>query len=184
MDYKRTAKAFATLVILGFLAAYGSCAAYYLPSTEKVTLTGTEIKRLDSKDGSILHDVRYLQGRTLNGESIVFRNEDTRWGFPFYFKFNAADLSSEVANIVRNEPEAVVLVSYYGGRSQMLDLYPNTISFKKVPKDYTHVPIFNIVFVVLSLAVVIGVVVFSRRKLVQLGEWWAKKRAPAATAAK
>lgn len=178
MDYKRTAKTFATLVILAFLAAFGSCAAYYLPSTEKVTLTGTEIKRLDSKDGSILHDVRYLQGRTLDGQSIVFRNEDTRWGFPFYFKFNGADIASEVANIVRNEPDAIVLVTYYGARSQMLDLYPNAISFKKVPREYTHIPIFNIVFGVLALTLVIVLVVFTRRKLVQLGEWWAKKRAP------
>src|SRR5688572_27156731 len=130
MDINRTLR-WASFVLLALIfASLAIAGAYYLPSTEKVYLTGTEIKRLDAKDGSILHDVRYLQARHLDGSNVVFRNEDTRWGFPFYFKFDAADMASEASNIVRNEPDTVVLVTYYGVRSRVFDLYPNAVSFK------------------------------------------------------
>src|SRR5262245_51344385 len=129
MDVKRTARLIFWLLVLALVGAVGSCAAFYLPSTQKVYLTGAEIKRLDSKDGTLLRDIRYIQARTLDGENLVFKNEDTRWGFPFYFKFNSADLASETANIVRNDPDAIVLVSYYGIRSRVFDLYPNAVSF-------------------------------------------------------
>lgn len=180
MDLKRGARISGVFVIIGITVMAVSFAAFYLPSTEKVYLTGTEIKRLDSKDGSLLHDVRYLQARKLDGENVVFKNEDTRWGFPFYFKFDAADMSSEAASIVHNDPDAVVLVTYYGVRSRVLDLYPNAVSIRKVPKEYVHVPVFNIVFVVVLIALCLAMFFLLRRQLRRLGEWWAKKRgAPA-----
>jgi hypothetical protein len=182
MDIKRAARWLSLGLALVVALGFATCAGFYLPSTEKVHLTGTEIKRRDAKDGSISHDVRYIQARRLDGENIVFRNEDTRWGFPFYFKFDAADLASEAANVVRNDPDAVVLVTYYGLRSRVFDWYPNAVSFKQVPKDYVHVPVFNIAFVVVVIALCVFVVVLARRQWRRLGDWW-KKRGEA-TAAK
>jgi hypothetical protein len=177
MDVKRSAKIVFFVLLSLVLLGFGACAAFFLPSTEKVYLTGTEIKRLDATDGSLLHDVRYIQARKFDGSNIVYRNEDTRWGFPFYFKFDAADMASEAANVVRNDPDAVVLVTYYGVRSRVFDLYPNAVSFKKVPKDYVHVPVFNAVFFTLLVALIILTFVVLRRQLRRLAEWWAKRRA-------
>ena len=177
MNYARVARWTAVAILLALFGAFGSCAGFYLPSTEKVYLTGTEIKRLDAKDGSLLHDVRYIQARKIDGGNIVFRNEDTRWGFPFYFKFNSSDLASEAQGIANNDPQAVVLVTFYGVRSQVLDLYPNAVSFKKVPKEYVHVPIFNIVFFVLLVVLCALVFLFTRKQIRRLGEWWAKRKA-------
>lgn len=158
------------------LASYATCSAYFLPSTEKVHITGIEVKRLDAKDGSILHDVRYVQARKLDGESLVFRNEDTRWGFPPYFKFNAADLASDAANAARAQPEDVFLVTYYGIRSQLLDTYPNLVAFEKVDREHVPVPIFNVVFVLVTAVLAIVAVVWTRRRIAQLAAWWTKVR--------
>jgi len=176
MDVKRTAKLSGLVVLLSLLVGFGSCAAYFLPSTEKVHLTGTEIKRKDAKDGTPLHDVRYIQAQTLSGESIIFANEDTRWGFPFYFKFNASDLSAEAANIAKATPEATILVTSYGVRSQVFDLYPNAVGLRQVAPTYVSVPIFNIVFCLALLTLLIVLWVSSRRQIARAQAWWGEKR--------
>jgi amino acid transporter len=178
MDVKRGAKITGWLILLFALAGVCSCAAFFLPSTEKVRLAGTEIKRLDAKDGTPLHDVRYIQAQKIDGSSLVFRNEDTRWGFPFYFKFDSADLAGEAQNIVKSQPEAVILVTYYGFRSQVLDLYPNIVSLKAVDSAYVHVPIFNIVFCLVVFGLIIFVFVKMRRTIGRTQAWWASRSPP------
>ena len=42
-----------------------------------------------------------------------------------------------------------VRVRYYGWRINIFSLFPNAVSLKIVDKDYTHIPVFNIVFLIL-----------------------------------
>ena len=95
---------------------------YNLPRTDVVQFTGTDVKRMDRKDpnsGSSTRDVRYLNAITRTGKIRVFRNEDTGWGWPPYFKFNSADLSAEAQSLMQNPGKPWARVRYYGWRIKM-----------------------------------------------------------------
>jgi predicted small lipoprotein YifL len=142
------------LVAMGLvLAGLGTCGTLYLPRTEKVNITGVEVK---FGQGAQPQDTRYLLTQTVSDkETAVFRNEDTRFGWPPYFKFNAVDLSGEAARIEKNEPNAVVLVTYYGLKSNVLGLQPNVVSMRVVDAGYEHFPLFNIVVSALAVLLVL-----------------------------
>jgi len=141
------------VLIIGFLH-------YNLMRTDVVYITGTDTTRMDKnkKDASpkkssgtisITRDVRYINTITRKDKIKVFRNEDTGWGWPPYFKFDSADITAEAHSAASKNPKPWVLVKYYGWRIHMLSMFPNIISMKVVDKDYNHFPLFNIV--VLSL---------------------------------
>ena len=151
------------------VVAVGGFLHYNLPRTEVVQITGTEVKRIDRKDpekGQRTRDVRYLNTVTRDGKVRVFRNEDTGWGWPPYFKFHSADLTAEAQRIIREVDDPWVRVRYYGWRSNVLSLFPNAVSLKIVDEDYTHIPLFNIVFLTLLGASVLFLV----RRIRRLGE--------------
>jgi hypothetical protein len=133
---------------------------YYLPSTTLVRITGHEVKRMDTgRDSStgqdITRDVRFMYAKgTEDGNDYAFRNEDTGWGWPPYFKFDSGDLAAKANNISATEPEATALVTYYGWRITYLDMYPNMVDLRVVEPGYTHIPVLKI----LLLALIIGVV--------------------------
>ena len=89
---------------------------YYLPSTRKVQVTGTDVKRTDTAmadDTITSRDVRLINTRDpIDGETYVYHNEDTRWGWPPYFKFDSGDLAGDADNIMAHQPNATVLVTY------------------------------------------------------------------------
>jgi len=126
---------------------------YYLPSTRKVQVTGTDVKRTDTAavdDTITSRDMRLINTRDpIDGETHVYRNEDTRWGWPPYFKFDSGDLAGDAANIMAHQPNATVLITYYGWRIPMMDLYPNATHLEIVDPRYTHIPVFNIAFLLL-----------------------------------
>lgn len=155
------------LIGAGFLA---STFYYVLPKTEKVHLSGTEVKR--TEDGTANHDVRYVQTVTLDNQAAVFRNEDTRWGWPPYMKFNSADIAAQATAMARDNPSATVLITYYGARDRILSWYPNVVKMEIVTADYQHVPIFNIVFFVVLFSVLTAVYVWTRRRLGRLRDRW------------
>lgn len=152
-------------VILLLLAAV---LHYNLPRTSVVQVMGTDVKRMDSKGETIkdvegqevqtssVRDVRFINTVGKNGKPQVFRNEDTRWGFPPYLKFNSADITAQAQTFSTSAEKPWVLVKYYGWRIRMLDSFPNVISMKQVTENYTHFPLFNILF----LTVLVGVGVF------------------------
>ncbi len=154
-------------ILIAFLfVGFMSCAhATFLPWTEKVIITGTEVKRLDATEQSpTVRDRRYiLAARVSDGEPLSFANEDTRWGWPPYLKFNSADLSAQAQEIVQKQKDAVVLVKAYGYRSTVLDEFPNVISMRVVDKDYVHIPVFNILFYVVVFGLLGAVIYFLRR---------------------
>ncbi len=110
---------------------------YYLPEKQLVTVTGGEVKRVD-KDGPIgadnpadgpTHDVYFIYTRLENGQVRVFSNEDTRWHFPFYFKFNSADIQAKAISEASLNKKAVL--SSYGWRFNILSMFPNTLDVKE-----------------------------------------------------
>ena len=117
-----------------------------------VQITGTDVKRIDRGDkeqSQKTRDVRYINTVTRSGKIKVFRNEDTGWGWPPYLKFDSADQTAEAQTILQNPDNPWVRVRYYGWRIQVFSLFPNAISIKVVDEDYTHIPVFNIVFLTL-----------------------------------
>ena len=174
---RRIALVVAGLVVLGWVLG----SVYYLPSHEKVHITGTEVKREDftrpdgTKDS---RDVRYIMAETLKGKVKAFRNEDTGWGFPFYFKFDSGDLSAQASAIARNQPDAVVLVSYYGMRAHLASLYPNALSLDVVDSEYEPFPLF--VFLYIATCFALGVLGYlGVRRLMQWRPF--KKKEPSSS---
>ena len=138
---------------------------YNLPRTEVVQITGTDVKRIDRSDkeqSPQTRDVRYINTVTRSGKVRVFRNEDTGWGWPPYFKFDSADQTARAQTVMQSPDDPWVRVRYYGWRIQVFSLFPNAVSIKVVDKNYTHIPVFNIVFFVLLAAGIVLLVRFGR----------------------
>jgi hypothetical protein len=128
--------------------------AYSLPSYIKVHVTGTEVTRKDvekSTGETMTVDVRHVMAEDLDGEPHMFRNEDTGWGWPPYFKFDTGDLAAQANNYKVDGRDEIVLVKYYGFRIRMLSTFPNIVSMKTVRADYQPIPWFTIVFVAVNL---------------------------------
>jgi len=152
-------------VVLAVLIAvlFASSLYYYMPRATKVTISGTDVKRMDRKGAKPgqdqTRDVRFVYATEVDeGKALAFRNEDNGW----YFKWDSGDIAAEAMSMAQAETadmtgdkKDVVLVKYYGARVPMLDLYPNIVSLKKVPKDYVYIPVFNIIFLIVLLALFI-----------------------------
>ncbi len=174
-------KRFALAVFVVFVVLYALAASYYLPRTALVHVTGTEIKRQDlqAKDGSKqTSDVRYVMtSRVDDGKAMVFRNEDTGWGWPPYFKFDSGDLAGEAMNLSKDDDKSIVLVTYYGWRTNLLSMFPNVVSLEEVGEGHEHIPIFNIAFLIFSIVFFIVLLIYARK----LSRWRpGKKKAEAA----
>ena len=143
---------------------------YNLPRTVVVQISGTDVKRIDKKNSSDKNqsnnntsakaarqtsDVRFINSMSRSGKTIVFRNEDTGWGWPPYLKFDSADLTAEAQAFSADQAKPWVLVKYYGWRIKVFSMFPNAVNLKVVDRDYSHFPLFNIVFFVLLITVVL-----------------------------
>lgn len=132
----------------------------YLPSTVLVHVTGSDVKRMDTGQDTasgqaITRDVRFIYAKGAESErDYVFRNEDTGWGWPPYFKFNSGDLAAKANNIKQTQPDATVLVTYYGWRITYFDLYPNMVNLEVVEPGYAHIPIVKILILIVIIAAV------------------------------
>ena len=160
---KWTFWALVVLLIGGFLH-------YTLPRHVTVRIVESEVRRVeapgwtgifwggaepsDASTGS--RDVKFVSGVYENGKPLVFRNEDTGWGWPPYFKFNSSDVQARAADLTSNTSAPQwTSVRYYGWRNQLLSIYPNVLGLKAVDgPGYTVIPWFNIV-VLTGLVVVV-----------------------------
>lgn len=155
---------------------------YVLPQHDVVKVTSTEIIRTDFSglnrmfyaqpdSGSAAQPTRDL--RLINTQKqdtwllgfvprdsssvMVYRNEDTGWIWPPYFKFDSADLQAEAANLARGDEWA--LVTHYGWRVRWASIYPNAVGLRTIPgPDVSIVPWFNIFFFIFLM----GAIVFVR----------------------
>jgi hypothetical protein len=144
---------------------------FYLPGTDVVRVTGTDVKRMD--DGGdrekrkgmpvVTRDVRFINTVTESGKVRVYRNEDTGWGWPPYFKFDRADVTAKATAVLKSNKEQWVAITSYGWRIQLFSMFPNITSMKVVPKGYVQIPYFNIFFfLVLGAGIFFGVRWFRR----------------------
>ena len=123
---------------------------YVLPEKTNANVTGVEVKRVD-KDGPIgrenpadgpTTDVYYIYTSQPDDEVRVFRNEDTRWSWPWYFKFNSADVQAK-AKTLEFEKKTARLTSY-GWRINILSQFPNVTKIEVVDADASSFSFFQI----------------------------------------
>jgi len=154
-----------TLVIL-FVVTLGGVMHYVLPRHDIVRIIGVET-RLETLGfnrifyaavptgmaDSTTRDVRYIEAVRPRGTERVYRNEDTGWIWPPYFKFNSSDMQARARDLVStSDSPRWVRVSYYGVRSNLLSIYPNAIRVRVVDgPDASTLPVVRIIgFVVLG----------------------------------
>ena len=163
------------LLVLLFAAAFFH---YVLPQHDIVKVTSTEIIRTDfggfnrlfyaqADSGAAEQTTRDL--RLINTQKqdtfllgfvqrdsdsvMVYRNEDTGWIWPPYFKFDSSDLQAEAANLARGDEW--VVVTHYGWRVRWASIYPNAVGVRVVSgPDVNIIPWFNIMFFVFLLIAV------------------------------
>jgi hypothetical protein len=164
-------------VILGAVLLIVSAGAlglfYVLPQHEVVLITGGEVKRVDH-DGVInaenpadgpTRDVYFINTEHPDAKDVmVYRNEDTGWSFPWYFKFDSADIQAKAQGYSRNA-EQLALIRYYGWRIKILSVFPNVTDIEATNSREEPFPLFNTVFLSLIALVLIVVAVFIKRRL-------------------
>ncbi|MFC0199716.1 DUF1523 family protein [Paracoccus rhizosphaerae] len=78
-------------------------------------------------------DVRFIDTVRPNGRVFVYRNEDTGWVWPPYFKYDSANLHAEATNLQSTSRDPIwVSITAYGWRMPWLSTYPNAISINTV----------------------------------------------------
>jgi uncharacterized protein DUF1523 len=137
---------------------------YTLPQRDIVRVTNTEVRRVDFGENSLFwaapdtgtatqtnRDVRFIEAFYDNGKPMVFRNEDTGWGWPPYFKLDSSNLQAEARDFVSTkEAPQWVAITHYGWRNEYFTIYPNAVGVKPVAgPDVVLVPWVNIVILVL-----------------------------------
>ncbi len=117
--------------------------------------TGTGVETTTSS-----RDIRYIDGVYADGSTITYRNEDTGWFWPPYFKWDSSTLQAEATNAARDSKEWVA-VTHYGWRLPIFSIFPNAVSIHPVEgPDVRLIPWINII--ILS---VLAFVAFMIRKM-------------------
>jgi hypothetical protein len=145
-------------VVIGFLH-------YTLPQHDVVRIVGTYQERQDLSDwtrifwatpddqatGLINRDVQFIQAVKANGKEVVYRNEDTGWSWPPYFKFDTANLLARAQDMIStSENPKWAVVTHYGWRNIYVSSFPNAVNIKPVAgPDVRIIPWFNIFFFVM-----------------------------------
>ncbi len=134
---------------------------YILPQRDIVRIIDAYEKRQDFGVNSIFwanpdagttklpsRDVRFIDTVMPDGSVMVYRNEDTSFSWPFYFKFDSADINAQAKELVSTKEEPVwVAVRHYGWRFVYWTIFPNATSLKVVDgPDVRLIPWFNIFF--------------------------------------
>ena len=148
-------------VIVIFWALIAAFLHYTLPQHDIARISDTYEKRIDpgenrwfwsqaaTGESTVVsnRDVFFIQTRLNNDKVMVYRNEDTGWGWPPYFKFDTSNLQAEAADLKSSSatPQWVV-IKHYGWRNEFLSIYPNAISVRAVdgPDASKGIPWINI----------------------------------------
>ncbi|OOY29323.1 hypothetical protein BMI90_03460 [Thioclava sp. L04-15] len=145
---------------------------YNLPRHDIVRIVGTEVRRVDFGENSIFwatpdvgtanatsRDVRFINTVRPNGKTLVFRNEDTGWGWPPYFKLDSSDLQAQAESQISTQADPIwVSVTRYGWRSRWLSIFPNAVGLKVVPSPDTRIiPWANIIILTLLILILLTI---------------------------
>ncbi|MCE8005579.1 DUF1523 family protein [Aestuariivita sp.] len=169
---------------------------YTLPQHDVVRIVNTEVRRVDFGENSIFwanadlgqtagtvnRDIRFIEAFYDNDRPMVYRNEDTGWGWPPYFKLDSSNLQAEARDLVSTKaaPQWVV-VRHYGWRNEFLSIFPNAVSVRAVDSpDVRIIPWINIIILGLFAALFYAIWVRWRRfraaridpVLEDIGESW------------
>ncbi len=84
-------------------------------------------------------------------EVMVYRNEDTGWIWPPYFKFDSSNLHGQATAQARKDASSEggnwAVVTHYGWRIPFLSIFPNAVALNPVEgPDVRIIPWFNIFF--------------------------------------
>ncbi len=126
-------------------------------------------------EAATTRDIRFVDTAFPDGTVMVYRNEDTGWVWPPYFKYDSSNLQAEATNLKSDaaNPKWVV-VTHYGWRLPILSIYPNAVAVRAASSpDEQIIPWVNIVVLVLLLFIVIMI----RRMWAQ---FWERTVEPAA----
>ncbi|MBI6552723.1 DUF1523 family protein [Pseudomonas veronii] len=145
---------------------------YVLPQYDVVAITGVEVKRVDD-DGVInaenpadgpTRDVYFINTEHPTSKVVkVYRNDDTGWSFPWYFKFDSADVQAKAQGYSR-DAQQLALIRYYGWRIQILSVFPNITDIEATNSREEPFPWFNTIFLSVGTLLILFVVFFLRRR--------------------
>ena len=78
---------------------------------------------------------------------LVYRNEDTGWFWPPYFKWDSATLQAEAANLKSTTAAPQwVSITHYGWRIPLFSAFPNAVNIYPVEgPDVTIIPWVNLI---------------------------------------
>ena len=114
-------------------------------------------------------DIRFIDAVYPDGSSVmVYRNEDTGWFWPPYFKWDSSTLQAEATNL-RSTAAAPqwVAVTHYGWRIPLVSAFPNAVSITPVDgPDVRLIPWINIII----LAFLAFAIFMARRMWLQFRE--------------
>ncbi|WP_233192969.1 DUF1523 family protein [Acidimangrovimonas sediminis] len=121
-----------------------------------------------TKEAKDSRDIRFIEAVYPSGKVIVYRNEDTGWIWPPYFKYDSSNLQAKASALKSSSDSPKwVVVTKYGWRIPFLSIYPNAIGVKQVAgPDVSIFPWLNIVI----LAVLALIVFFLWRMWVRFRE--------------
>ncbi|MDZ4311738.1 MAG: DUF1523 family protein [Cypionkella sp.] len=125
-------------------------------------------------ENTVTRDIRFIEAAFPDGDVIVYRNEDTGWIWPPYFKYDSSNLQAESGNLksAAATPQWVS-VTHYGWRLAWLSIYPNAVAVKEVAGPDTQIiPYVNIIVL---LALAFGVFMLRRMWL----QFWERMVEPA-----
>lgn len=143
---------------------------YTLPQHDVARITDTYNQRVDyginsmfwaegytgEATGMATRDVFFIQTFRDNGKPMIYRNEDTGWGWPFYFKFDTSNLQAEASDLISKksaETEQWVVIRHYGWRNEFLSIFPNAVKLWPVDgPDVRIIPWRNIIILTLLFA--------------------------------
>ncbi|PRY22496.1 uncharacterized protein DUF1523 [Aliiruegeria haliotis] len=145
---------------------------YTLPQNDIVRITDTYEKRVDFGENSLFwahpqtgetqntvnRDVFFIQAIKPNGRPMVYRNEDTGWGWPPYFKFDTTNLQTQAADLksTKANPQWVAM-KHYGWRNEFFTIFPNAVHARPVAgPDVRIIP-----WTAISVLLVLGCVVLA-----------------------
>ncbi len=134
---------------------------YTLPQNDIVRIVNTDTRRVDFGGNSLFwaqsdigqdqnrqdRDVRFIEAFFANDKTMVYRNEDTGWGWPPYFKISSANLQAQAVDLVSTKAEPQwVIIRHYGWRNELFSIYPNAVRLRAVnSSDVRIIPWLNIV---------------------------------------
>ncbi|MGR3515172.1 MAG: DUF1523 family protein [Paracoccaceae bacterium] len=158
------------------LLMLGAFLHYTLPQRDIVRIVNTYEERQDfggfgdlfwkntrgaTAESPATRDVLFIQTVKADGEVMVYRNQDTGFGWPPYFKFDTANLQTEASDAVSTvEAPKWVAMRHYGWRNTWLlgGIFPNGLSMKPVEgPDVQLIPWFNIVFLTVLAVILITI---------------------------